>query len=542
MAIYASGTRAWGICQRCGLRDRLVHLIFDEQYPNLRVHPECWDEKHPQERLLPVIDPVSLWKPSPEDYPIVPPVLEAELDSPTGPVQLTWTEATSPVLNINGYRVYRSINGEPDVLLDTLLVERDDFGTITVNPLAYEDDEEFDPGDVLLYYVVAFSGFTELQQDVYSAASNVVEVGISGETLSAPVLDASQASPGADIDLAWTASVPSNPFDPVLGYRIYVRVNAGAFSLLDETLLLAYVDDTGYSEGDLVEYYIQAYNMNLTADSNVDGVTYQAAPFNWNLEAADIGGGDVGAFRDYTFLSNSYKGIFTGDAAAMLGQAGPIRLNQITTGNVYFYLEVGRDSADAADAPFPFAGLRLEDEGGVLLELLTANSQSGEGGTTTSVDSDRFDMGGGTDTAYINYRWELPVGSNFVFEVGKRYILTLIPMGDPTITAEQSGPNTGYFRGVEGSIVNSIVQGTSQLMTVVAAQDYTAATGFRLYLEGYNSQPLLTDFTSVTINGITYLRSAATFSGGGGNIRTWLWAGSPAGLVDGVVYPITLVI
>ncbi len=360
------------------------------------------------------------------------------------------------------------------------------------------------------------------------------------EVLTAPVLSASQAGANDPVVLVWTEAEPPYMGDPILGYRVYVQVNGGGYALLTTTTDLTYSDETAYSDDDELDYYVQAYSLELDRNSNIDSVTYQAVSFEWNLEAADVGAGVIGAFRDYTFQTDSYIGVFTGNAATMLGQAGPIRLNQINTDDTYFYLEVGRDSADAADCPKPFGGLSIADEGGTLLELLTATAQSGEEGVT-GVDSDRYNMGGGTNTAYIQYRWERPVGSDFVFEIGKRYILTLIPMGDPEITAETSGPNTGYFNGVEGSIVNSILQGAQQ-MTITTAQDYSNATGFRFYLTGAVSQPGVSDFTSVTINGQTYLASAATFSGGGGNTRTWVWGGSPAGLVNGVVYPMTVVI
>jgi hypothetical protein len=176
MATYARGDRAWGICQRCGLRDRLHALLFDQQYPNLRVHVECWDEKHPQERLLPVSDPSSLWRPSPEDYPLSQPVLTAEID--VDGVQVTWTESVSPVLNVYGYRLYRSVNDGAYELVDTLLVVRDDFGAIIQNALEYLDEEEYEAGDVILYYVVAFSGTTEPEQDTFEARSNIDSVEI----------------------------------------------------------------------------------------------------------------------------------------------------------------------------------------------------------------------------------------------------------------------------------------------------------------------------------------------------------------------------
>lgn len=76
---YARGDHAWGECGRCAGRALLKDLIFDGQLPNIRVHPECYEPKHPQERLVAVDDPVALWRPSPEvlDAPSAP-VLEGE--------------------------------------------------------------------------------------------------------------------------------------------------------------------------------------------------------------------------------------------------------------------------------------------------------------------------------------------------------------------------------------------------------------------------------------------------------------------------------
>lgn len=78
-AHYAHGKKAWGICGRCGQRDLLANLGFDGYFPSLRVHERCYDSRHPQDRLVSVTDPVALWRPSPEDYPIEPPEIEAEV-------------------------------------------------------------------------------------------------------------------------------------------------------------------------------------------------------------------------------------------------------------------------------------------------------------------------------------------------------------------------------------------------------------------------------------------------------------------------------
>lgn len=61
MALYARGTHAKGLCDRCGfayplreLRGEVVNLL----HTNTLVCPDCWDEDHPQLQAgkKPVID------------------------------------------------------------------------------------------------------------------------------------------------------------------------------------------------------------------------------------------------------------------------------------------------------------------------------------------------------------------------------------------------------------------------------------------------------------------------------------------------------
>jgi hypothetical protein len=57
---FASGSRAWGHCQRCGFRYLLNDMVHDEQIKGLLVCDSCWDPKHPQEHLPPLSDPMAL--------------------------------------------------------------------------------------------------------------------------------------------------------------------------------------------------------------------------------------------------------------------------------------------------------------------------------------------------------------------------------------------------------------------------------------------------------------------------------------------------
>ena len=64
MKKYAEGRKAWGHCERCGLRYFLKQLTSDGHKPNLLVCRECWDEEHPQERLTPAVDAMTLYEPT----------------------------------------------------------------------------------------------------------------------------------------------------------------------------------------------------------------------------------------------------------------------------------------------------------------------------------------------------------------------------------------------------------------------------------------------------------------------------------------------
>lgn len=76
---YARGSKAWGLCKRCGLRFLLHELVFDAQIPWLRVCNQCFDPKHPQERPVKASDPQALWRPSPEQGGPTAPVLTGEI-------------------------------------------------------------------------------------------------------------------------------------------------------------------------------------------------------------------------------------------------------------------------------------------------------------------------------------------------------------------------------------------------------------------------------------------------------------------------------
>ena len=63
---YAKGKWALGECQRSGRKMLLRNMVADGYYPNLIVDPEWYEPKHPQESLPKVRDPVSLFRPAPD--------------------------------------------------------------------------------------------------------------------------------------------------------------------------------------------------------------------------------------------------------------------------------------------------------------------------------------------------------------------------------------------------------------------------------------------------------------------------------------------
>jgi len=288
---YAKGDRAWGICQRCGQRDRLIDLVFDEQYPMLRVHVECFDFKHPQERLHAIHDPVSLWRPSPEDYPMTAPVLDADQATSLDPIIITWTAASSPVLNINGYRLYRSVNDGAYTLVTTLPVIRDDFGAITTETLTYTDNDAYVDGDIIAYYVVAYSGLESEGQDVYEVRSNIDAVTITGGVF----------VPSADVRWIATENLILNTISPdyLLDAHDQVFYSAADWSSLSATRdMLIWVNNnlfwvTGYGSSNAVYYSLHdgtgqgiISGIQLPSEGNIDF-------FPYSVKAVVAGNGEM---------------------------------------------------------------------------------------------------------------------------------------------------------------------------------------------------------------------------------------------------------
>jgi hypothetical protein len=157
---YAVGRKAWFICGRCGQRGLYIESVFDGQTANLRVHKECYEPKHPQEFLPKVVDPIALWRPSPE-WGGAASVVTAQLNE-EGFVELSWTEAEIFNARFESYDVYRAVvpvSGEPldpedYTLLVSLPIVYDEFMAIVSQTLEYTD-ETVEPDVTYAYKVIA---------------------------------------------------------------------------------------------------------------------------------------------------------------------------------------------------------------------------------------------------------------------------------------------------------------------------------------------------------------------------------------------------
>lgn len=61
---YAQGSKAWGECERSGKKMLLKDMVYDGEWPDMRVAPGEYDPEHPQEYLPDEFDPETLWDPT----------------------------------------------------------------------------------------------------------------------------------------------------------------------------------------------------------------------------------------------------------------------------------------------------------------------------------------------------------------------------------------------------------------------------------------------------------------------------------------------
>src|SRR5438105_387515 len=249
---YARGSRAWGICASSGRKMLLKDLVFDGRFPNMRVDPAWREDKHPQETLPRVEDPVALYRPSPE-----------VIAAPTAPVlavvlvgvnpQLTWDPSESGITEIKSYDIYRGTDGATPTLLINCPVRRDFLGGIKsidhctiVSPPEHPDDPwttviEDSPvtyldttvvsGHTYCYYVIAnpLGNNQSTAQGPPSAPSNTACVDAPYQA-TPPVLSGSLS--GTNAVLNWTAATITG--STITNYLLYRNVDAGAFSLFQD--------------------------------------------------------------------------------------------------------------------------------------------------------------------------------------------------------------------------------------------------------------------------------------------------------------------
>lgn len=268
---YARGSEAWGICQRCGLRALLNELVFDRYYPGLRVHPECFDDRHPQERIKPVTDPTALWKPSPEQAGLAP-VLSGVQNVAQN--DLTWTEAdTYGAPRIESYAVYRAAGSSDAALLVNLpVIYSDTFGP-TVTTLTFSDDA-ITGGVTYTYYVDALDSYSR----VLRSNSVSITFGVSNPDESTMTLIGSTSF--FTNSLSWSAATAVTY--PLAEYHLFYDDDSLVVDTNDPDTLN--YDDADLDPGNYT-YYVKAYDDhdNSSGESNQVTLTvyhWAAAPIS----------------------------------------------------------------------------------------------------------------------------------------------------------------------------------------------------------------------------------------------------------------------
>lgn len=232
---YARGSKAYGICQKCGLRDLLNNLTYDGQVPWLRVHPACFDMRHPQERMVRVTDPIALWHPSPEaeyTYPVL--SVEASVGSSIDfDVAVAFDGSNAYGYDFESFGV---ISTEPALIDDAQLIVVEALGASSgfeifiLNALLPEEYTtlrvETASGTVDLDLTAPDDGYTDPAESWYWWDTDAIwGAGDVGQ-----VRTISFISNAAANSLTWTAAQFWN--GRVESYQLYRSVNGGAYSLL----------------------------------------------------------------------------------------------------------------------------------------------------------------------------------------------------------------------------------------------------------------------------------------------------------------------
>lgn len=121
---YARGSHAVGECARCGAKRLYKNLVFDGYYAWMRVCPQCYEARHPQERIISAADPVALFRPAPQMVPAPStPVLSGIVT--LGQPVLSWTQSIAGADFVTQYFLFRSTDGLPAVQIGNPQVVRD---------------------------------------------------------------------------------------------------------------------------------------------------------------------------------------------------------------------------------------------------------------------------------------------------------------------------------------------------------------------------------------------------------------------------------
>jgi hypothetical protein len=133
----------------------LNDMVFDGQFPNMRVDPAWWEPKHPLERLTKMSDPVALWRPAPEDQ-----------GSQVDRIQLWATDEEFNILDSGA--VTFLLNDEPVTISDTpaqvafvgALCRANDptFTSSSPTPVTFALPAGSQAGDLAVVFVTRFNG------------------------------------------------------------------------------------------------------------------------------------------------------------------------------------------------------------------------------------------------------------------------------------------------------------------------------------------------------------------------------------------------
>lgn len=261
----------------------LKNMVFDERYPNMRVDPDWWEGKHPQEFLPKVNDPTALYRPAVEviDGPTAPVLTGQQIA--VSQVSITWTPAETDISEILSYTILRGVDGAAPTSFLVCAVRRDFLGGIisvanctTVPSIPHNDSSDrgsiydittnrdapvtyVDTTAVLGHtycyavYAIPMGNNQSVAQGPPSPNSNTVCVTPVIPQATPPFLVLTQASLHAILN--WTASTIA--FGTIVGYQIFRGIDGGALTLYTTTgNVLTYTDTDVGLQGHTVAYYV----------------------------------------------------------------------------------------------------------------------------------------------------------------------------------------------------------------------------------------------------------------------------------------------